>query len=487
MYHSDFYTHTSLLHDKRVRLVIVVFFTLLWLLGFRFIGNAQGWSPVYNFQRLPSSGFSYQNPFSSSYNASYNVFYNPPRGNNFLRTSFPVSNNFQGLADFRYSVPFGPSSFVPFSFQPLSERLFSSPQSNLNFQSYQPLFRAGEGYSGFSPPPVFPYPITPSPPFSNMPLSYGRTNQNQFSSSQRGLPQPENYTEYPIPYDVPESRKRVIKKALDWIFENPASLQNKMSVEVGEEIMLFYQLYRRAGAQDAKELCRNYIAARISEVVNTGRLGNPTWGEITILLPMCEIMVNLGLSLFDYRFFIRQKLLSNPDTFTPTYAIWNSSILERLGFYPDVPLTHLVQTGAILTEYRTGQLMDMMQVPDGDKDMIMQRFYIITHEIFPLTSFGDSPMALLEPLENSFLQDFIAEALVYFLENPDLDLLSELVISAHMIGLEDKTLLDTAYQFIMDQQETDGSFGDIPRLIEMGRSSAARHGVFVAVWALIQP
>jgi hypothetical protein len=158
-----------------------------------------------------------------------------------------------------------------------------------------------------------------------------------------------------------------LKKALDWIFENTTDLRYTSALEIGEEIILFYQLYRRAQTEKARDFCKNFINFRIKQIVDSGRLNNPTSGEITVFLPMCEIMLKLGLSLFDHKSFINQKVLSNSEIFSPGYDIWNVSILERLGFYPPIPLISLIPNGSIATEFQSGNLFRLMDSPNTDK------------------------------------------------------------------------------------------------------------------------
>jgi hypothetical protein len=85
----------------------------------------------------------------------------------------------------------------------------------------------------------------------------------------------------------------------------------------------------------------------------------------------------------------------------------------------------------------------------------------------------------------TFLKHLVAKGINYFIEADDLDMVGELLICANMIDLNDQSLLDVAYQFIIENQTVDGSFGEIVRFIEMGRSNASRHTVYVVVWAMI--
>jgi len=130
--------------------------------------------------------------------------------------------------------------------------------------------------------------------------------------------------------------------------------------------------------------------------------------------------------------------------------------------------------------------MQLMDSPNPDPKVIMEGFYKITHEIFPLTGFGETPLSYFGPQDISALRRMLERGIAFFLINPDVDILGELVIALHMLGGGDEPVVNSALEFIMGEQTGDGSFGSSPRLTAMGRSSPSRHVVFVAVWALIQ-
>ncbi|MGA1839320.1 MAG: DUF6895 family protein [bacterium] len=272
---------------------------------------------------------------------------------------------------------------------------------------------------------------------------------------------------------------------MDWIFENTTDLTSTTASEIGEEIILFYQLFRRAQSQEARDFCRKFIDFRIKQIVDSGRLNNPTPGETTVFLNVTEIMLKLELSLFDYKSFINQKVLTNPEIFNPGFDIWNVSILERLGFNPPAPLISLIPDSSIVEEFQSGNLIRLLDYQGTDIILIRALFSYIIHEIFPLTGFGETPLMMITPDQKEFLKYLIDKGIIYFIQADDLDMVGELLICANMIDINDQSLMETAYQFIIDNQIADGSFGEIQRFIEMGRSNASRHTVYVAVWAMI--
>jgi hypothetical protein len=447
-------------------LTVLLFF--LHIKGFYIhIANAQvGYN---NFGMLPPFGSFFQYPHSAPYPQNpWNPFFFPSvTGNRFF---------------FNPSAPY-PYPIERQSLMPNPATFFSVPSFFNSYESFFPnRFNNVLTPNSFTP---FYQSFQPSPLPYTMPWAPIIPQNLTIFQNISPFPRPEKPSEYPIPEEIPQERVKTLKKALDWIFDNTTDLRNTSALEIGEEIILFYQLYRRAQSQEAKDFCKRFINFRIKQIIDSGKLINPTGGEITVFLSMCEIMLKLGPSLFDYRSFINNKVLSNSEIFNPGYDIWNASSLERLGFYPPVPLASLIPNGSIVTEFQTGNLIRLMDSPGTDIFPIWSQCSDIIHEIFPLTNFGETPIMMITPDQITFLKHLIAKGILFFIQTNDLDMISELLICANMIDLNDQSLLDVAYQYIIDNQTADGSFGDILRFTQMGRSNASRHTVYVAVWAMI--
>lgn len=446
----------------------IVFLILLYTKNF-YIPAARAQVEYGLFVRPPNFGSIFQYyPYALYPNNPWKQYFFPTiSGNNFLfRSSTSTSN------------PISWQFLMPNSVPVLTLPLF--------FDSYDPFFP--NSFNNFQPANPF-NSFYQFLPYSSVPYMIPRnTNIAQnllIPQNISPFPGPEESSEYPIPEDISPERKKALKKALDWIFENTTDLTGTTASEIGEEIMLFYQLYRRAQSREARDFCRKFIDFRIKQIVDSGKLNNPTPGETTVFLNVSEIMLKLGLSLFDHKSFINQKVLTNAEIFNPGFDIWNVSILERLGFNPPAPLISLMPNSSIAEEFQSGNLIHLLDYQSTDIILIRALFSDIIHEIFPLTDFGEVPIMMISPDQLAFLKYLIAKGIIYFIQVPDLDMVGELLICASMIGITDQSLLDVAYEFIIDNQIADGSFGETERFIEMGRSNASRHTVYVAVWAMI--
>lgn len=114
-------------------------------------------------------------------------------------------------------------------------------------------------------------------------------------------------------------------------------------------------------------------------------------------------------------------------------------------------------------------------------------YYDITHEIFALSDYGHrDPTPFLSERALRFLRMFLAKGIFMYIEKRQLDILAELIICTNLIDYKDTVIYDMGIDFILEMQRRDGTFGFISRMAELGRFNLYRHGVLVALWALIE-
>ena len=100
-------------------------------------------------------------------------------------------------------------------------------------------------------------------------------------------------------------------------------------------------------------------------------------------------------------------------------------------------------------------------------------------------SMGPIAEFLLED-EIEFLKDIIHKGVSEYIEKEQLDILAELIVCAKMLDYTDFQGFEEGIQFILNAQKDDGSFGIIERMAYLGRPNLYRHGVLVALWALVE-
>lgn len=281
-------------------------------------------------------------------------------------------------------------------------------------------------------------------------------------------------------------RDEVMKKALKWIIDHPATFTDGGFLEMGEEANLFYVLYTRAKSSQEKQLYRDRLGRIIQELRAKKDFRLEFAGEITAYLAITKAAQKLGFETEDFHQFIKREIINNTMTYPPniTYVILNSSLLRDLGYEPKVPLETSIGQGVIATMTKSSYLIPIGKSYASEQD-VSNFFYDITHEIFAISSFGDrNPETMLMPKELEFVQRIIPEGINLYLPKKQLDILCELVVCAKIMNYPEGVELRQAVEFILNCQEEDGAFGVIPRMKDLGRGNIYRHGVLVAVWAL---
>lgn len=283
-------------------------------------------------------------------------------------------------------------------------------------------------------------------------------------------------------------RDMVICQGLKWLFEHPVDIQADGFLELGEELNLFYRLYLVTDNPVEKKFFKDYTISRIDYLLNEHDLKVDYAGEITGYLNFAKIMKRMGIDRPEYWDFIDQDILTNPMTYPPniTYTILNSALVEDIGRVPKMPFGALVSQGIVARFARHPELIPVGKAYASPDD-VMNFYYDVTHEIFAVSNFGDrDPRQFLLDDEVQFLKTIISQGISTYIEKRQLDILAELVVCAKMLNYTDFDGFEKAVQFILDFQKEDGSFGLVERMVFLGRPNLYRHGVLVALWALVE-
>jgi hypothetical protein len=280
---------------------------------------------------------------------------------------------------------------------------------------------------------------------------------------------------------------RVVCRGLDWLIKNRVDIVKDGFLELGEELNLFYILYLKSDNPAEKSDLKEYITSRVDYLLNTHTLKVDYAGEVTAYLNFAKIMKRLEIERPHYWEFIEKDILVNSMTYPPniTYTILNTALIEDIGAVPKVPFTSLINQGIIARFALHPELIPVGKAYASPDD-IMNFFYDVTHEVFAISNFGDrDPRQYLLDDELEFLKKILSEGVSRYMEKDQVDILAELIVCAKMIGYRDFNGFDAAVQHILDSQKEDGSFGTIERMVFLGRPNVHRHGVLVALWALV--
>ncbi len=280
----------------------------------------------------------------------------------------------------------------------------------------------------------------------------------------------------------------VICRGLEWLLEHPVDIKADGFLELGEEINLFYKFYLKADNEPEKKFFRSLVESKIDYLLNEHDLKVEFAGEITAYLNFAKIMKRMDIKRPDYQDFIEKEILTSPMTYPPgiTYAILNSALIEDIGSEPRMSLGSLVSQGVIARFSRNPELVPIGKAYASTDD-VMNFYYDITHEVFAVSNFGDrDPTQYLLENEIQYLKDLIPQGIATYIEDGQVDILAELIICAKLLNYTDFYNFKEGVQYILNAQKEDGSFGLIERMAFLGRPNLYRHGVLVAIWALIE-
>ena len=193
----------------------------------------------------------------------------------------------------------------------------------------------------------------------------------------------------------------------------------------------------------------------------------------------------MDMAAGSYRSIIDDMVANHPDLYPArdTMQLWIAVYMERLGYVTATPVAALLESSTLRRDPHNGTLLNRLEL-DGDevsdRQATVQAVYDMTHEVFALTDFG----ALPAPAEMTAQRDYYAvlfdRAIRWAMKASEIDILAELLVSAHLLGLDDLPSMSAAVDLIVRVQEEDGSFG----VTNPDRPNGRRHGVLTSVLAL---
>lgn len=290
---------------------------------------------------------------------------------------------------------------------------------------------------------------------------------------------------------APRSIDETIGKATRWLQANPADVRKHEIMEVAEEIIFFYSLWALASAPAEREIYRDQIATRHAaisafndELQEGGFHLLGTWGPLTYP-PLTHIIARMDMDARSFRAIIDDMVAAHPYLY-PTrdaMALWIAVYMERLGYTPTTPVSILVERSTLRQDTQARFLLDRLaldQDPSPERQKTIQLIYDITHEVFALTDFGalPAPAAMVARRdEHALLFD---HAIRWAMHASAIDILAELLVSAHLLGLHNLASAPEAVSMIVRSQQVDGSFG----VTNPDRPNGRRHGVLTCLLAL---
>jgi hypothetical protein len=283
--------------------------------------------------------------------------------------------------------------------------------------------------------------------------------------------------------------RTAVARGLDWIERHPATLQDGGLQDLLDEGLGYLMLSTLSADNDA----RQRFAATFHERM-TSLAGMPAFAQwatagqkrltdhyhLVLAVHLMRQAGNPSDLEPEITARARYALASSPFS-DPTKRLTIALFLEQLGAEPGISVDQALGNSRIERIAR-GRPPALPAADTGPQQRLATtlHLYALVHEIIALTDFGrQAPPAWLEnrlvPLNR-----FLLEAIDWAGASGNVDLLSELLLTARFVDAPLDEILPDVLQQLLDGQREDGSWGEY----ETRRPNKRRHAVFTATTAL---
>jgi hypothetical protein len=283
--------------------------------------------------------------------------------------------------------------------------------------------------------------------------------------------------------------RAAVARGLDWIGQHPATLQDGGLPDLLDEgvgFLMLSTLSADPGARDrfdARFRERMASLGKMPEFAQWAMAGQKRLTDHYHLLLAAHLMQQAG-SPTDLQPVIvarAQQVLAATPYGDPTKRLTIALFLGQLGAEPGISVDAALSASRI-EHIARGRLPALPAASANPQQRLAAslHLYALVHEIIALTDFGRQPPpdwleSRLEPLKR-----FLVEAIVWTGRTGNVDLLSELLLSARFIDTPLQEILPDALKQLLAEQQDDGSWGTY----KTHRPNKLRHAVFTATTAL---
>jgi hypothetical protein len=123
------------------------------------------------------------------------------------------------------------------------------------------------------------------------------------------------------------------------------------------------------------------------------------------------------------------------------------------------------------------------------------RPYALTHEIFSMTARGSRAFPFPNEQDERYAKEIVKQLLEHSIEAESLDIAAELLVNLVQLGEAESPIAQRALEFVLQEQNEDGSFGNYAAQEILLRKSNPRydiqvggylHTTYVCIWALLE-
>lgn len=280
-----------------------------------------------------------------------------------------------------------------------------------------------------------------------------------------------------------------VARGLDWIERHPATVQDGGLADVLDEGVGFRVLSTLSRDPAARERFTTRFHERMAtlgalpEFARWASTGQTRLTDYYHLVLAAYLMRQAGTPTDRQAVIVArvQQVLALTPRCDPTKRLAIALFLERLDEEPIIPIPAALAASRIAGIARNNAPVLPATGADAQQQLAISLYlYALVHEIVALTDFGREPPSpwLAERLEP--LQRFLVQALAWADTAGNVDLLSELLLTARFIDAPTGAIQPEILQQLLSGQQDDGSWGDYPT----NRPNKRRHAVFTATAAL---
>lgn len=280
-----------------------------------------------------------------------------------------------------------------------------------------------------------------------------------------------------------------IDRGLGWVLANPATCQDGGFLDIVDE-GLFYHTIKRLGSDKAQQALYQQASddclSRLESSAGFERRlkkQNKTLFEHYHLLLATHLIetVRKPTTGRDTLIAEAQSALANNRFENPTFRLTIALLLRHLGARPPVNMDALLDASLISSV--TQPFDSTFVVEPARRSALRSRleYYALVHEVAALTDFGRLPVSPWLIERRNQLGLILQQGVHRSMMSADVDLIAELLLCNHMLGLPLTGELRSGVGFLVANQHADGSWGQQAT----HRPNRSRHGVQTATAALL--
>jgi hypothetical protein len=283
--------------------------------------------------------------------------------------------------------------------------------------------------------------------------------------------------------------RTAVARGLDWIERHPATLQDGGLPDLLDEGLGYLMLSTLSGDEASRQRFAATFRERMASLAGMpafaqwATAGRKRLTDHYHLVLAAHLMRQAG-SPSDRQPEIvarAQFALASSPFSDPTKRLTIALFLERLGAESGISVDKALANSRI-ERIASGRSPALPAAGAGPQQRLAAslHLYALVHEIIALTDFGrQAPPAWLEN-RLAPLNRFLLEAIDWAGAGGNVDLLSELLLTARFVDAPLDGILPDVLQRLLDGQREDGSWGEY----ETRRPNKRRHAVFTATTAL---